>query len=127
MKRFYLAPMVGAGTDEDPRRPKVADYPVNWTSVGTVDSGVWTLCLVAALNHTALVNDTALFVMPDITFDVTVGALSKAEQNRLKNGLTKFGIGDLVYGIGTSYRELLQLIAARLTTGFNENNFDVKE
>lgn len=32
MRRYYLAPVIGAGTEDDPYRPKVALYPVAWTA-----------------------------------------------------------------------------------------------
>lgn len=33
MPKYYLAPTIGTGTDQDPYRPKVADYQCNWVAV----------------------------------------------------------------------------------------------
>ena len=33
MPKYYLAPTIGIGTDQDPYRPKVADYQCNWVAV----------------------------------------------------------------------------------------------
>lgn len=31
--KYYLAPTIGTGTDQDPYRPKIANYQCNWSAV----------------------------------------------------------------------------------------------
>lgn len=33
MIKYYLAATIGSGTENDPYRPKVADYSYNWTAI----------------------------------------------------------------------------------------------
>ena len=33
MAKYYLATTIGTGTDQDPYRPKIAEYKCSWTAV----------------------------------------------------------------------------------------------
>lgn len=70
-RRFYLCPIIGAGTEDDPYRPKVAEYPVSWTAqiVSGADGRPAQAMVIAEVetdDHSALLADA------DLT-DVTVG------------------------------------------------------
>jgi hypothetical protein len=61
---------VGDGTKENPYRPAVADYDVSYVSViqSTVDgkpAKSWTVCRVDAEDHSALLVDARLKVLPN--------------------------------------------------------------
>lgn len=67
MIRYYLSPIVGIGTEADPRRPVTADIAgpgVNW--VCAVGAGPWVLVLVNASEavHARLRADTRHWAFP---------------------------------------------------------------
>ena len=47
MKRYAICALVGTGTEEDMIRPKVANYPVNWSMVSGDMPTTWALTMVA--------------------------------------------------------------------------------
>lgn len=65
VKRFYLCPIIGIGTEEDPFRPKVANYAVQWSCpIASGEDGrplqMMTIAEVVADDHTALLGDPEL-------------------------------------------------------------------
>jgi hypothetical protein len=68
MTRYYVCPVVGTGTRQDPYRPKAADYSVAYTCVLRAapdgrPAQLWSLCLVDTSDHTALLADPTLYAM----------------------------------------------------------------
>lgn len=63
MKRYYLSPIIGSGSEADPYRPKVADFGVSWAGVIPSDPVTgqplrpWCLVQVEAPDHAALLAD----------------------------------------------------------------------
>jgi hypothetical protein len=70
-KRYYLGPIIGDGTEENPFRPKVALYSVQWSCpIASLENGhpaqMRAISEVEADDHSALLAD------PELT-DVTAG------------------------------------------------------
>jgi hypothetical protein len=127
MKRYYLCPVI---TEQDPdlgtvRRLKLP-IGINHSAV-IVDGVNWGLAIVAAANHTALVNDSQLDKLPQITMDATLATLTNQQRNTLLNRLTALGVN--VSGITTStpFWEVLRRIGQHLDPNFYEFSFDVSE
>lgn len=93
MKRYYISPIVGTGAEDDPYRPKVADYGVSWVGVipSNPDTGrpvyPWCLALVEAINHASLLADRDIKPLPDFPLDGKVSAINKATRNRMSADL----------------------------------------
>ena len=64
MKRFYLCPVIGDGSEENPFRPAVAEYDVQWScAIASGEDGrpLQAMCVVevGADDHAALQADPA--------------------------------------------------------------------
>jgi hypothetical protein len=68
--RYYVCPIIGDGTKSNPYRAAVADHGVSYVSIiqSAVDgkpSKSWTVCRVDAEDHSALLADARLTVLPN--------------------------------------------------------------
>ena len=131
MKRYYLSPIVGVGTEADPYRPKIADYGVGW--VGVIPSDPTTgkplfsfaLVLVEALNHAAILADTTIDALPDFPLDGKVSAVNTGTKNRMVADLQARGLDTSLIGNSDGYPDVIRGIGKALDPGFDENHFDV--
>jgi hypothetical protein len=129
MKRYYLCPIVGDGSEFNTYRAKVADYNVNHLAVIPVDMTTgkplftWCLVLVDTINHTPILNDLAINAMPDFNLDGKVADIPSVTANALKTTLqTKYAVN--ITGINI-YRMVIRKVGQTLDHNYNENNFDV--
>lgn len=130
MKRYYVCRVVGDGTENNPYRPKVANYPVNWVGIlGSNPDGTpkkaWALVLVNAVDHTALLADNQIKAIPDLSLDATWGTLSTPQRNAAKNAIEAEGIDLSWVNNQTTIRKILRYLGQEQESGFNENKFDV--
>ena len=132
-KRYYISPIVGDGTEFNPFRPKIADYGVAWA--GSIPSdpktghptSTWTLVLVNAKNHAALLADGAIDALPDFPLDGKVSSVHTATKKSMVNKMKARGINtSFIAGTG-GYREVIRGVGKLLDAQFDENNFDVAE
>ena len=97
-KRYYLADIIGDGTETNPYRPAVADHGVAW--VGMIDSDPETgaplhpntLVVVETENHAKLRADTRIAPLPDFALDGKLTAINTAARNGMLTALTKRGL-----------------------------------
>ena len=131
MKRYYLSPIIGDGTEFDPFRPKVADHGVAW--VGSIPSDPntghplfgWTLVLVDAVNHGKILADQTIDALPDFPLYGKVSAINTATKNAMLGKLQARGIDTAFVGNADGYRDVIRGIGQKLEATFSENNFDV--
>lgn len=123
MKRYYLSPVIGSGSETDAYRPKIADYGVTWQGTIPTDSTgrptfPWTLVLVDAADHAALVADAALTPLLDYPLGRTVAGLAPAEKARLRAALTARGVSTTVVANASSYADVILRIGRALEPTF---------
>lgn len=131
MKRYYLSPIIGDGSESDSFRPKIADYGVSW--VGVIPSDPVTgrplhefaLVLVEAVNHAAILADTTIDALPDFPLDGKVSAINTATKNRMISTLERRGIDTSFVSNADGYRDMIRGIGKGLDLNFDENHFDV--
>jgi hypothetical protein len=133
MKRYYVSPVIGTGTLQDPYRPSLKDA---LTEEGS--SGVWViasnpdgtpkypfaLCLANAVNHVPLQNVGNVDSLPDITLDSTLAVLTNQQRNALLNFLSKRSISTTGLNTQSTFREVLERMGVYLDPNFNALNFD---
>lgn len=131
-KRYYISPIVGDGSIDNPYRPKVADHGVAWS--GAIPTGPdgkplkpWALVIVAAKNHAALIADPDIDDLPDFPLDGKVSSVHTATKNAMKAKMEKRGIATGFVDGTDGYREVIRGIGKLLDPTFDENNFDVAE
>lgn len=137
-KRYYVSKIIGDGSEENPFRPKIAEYPVNWVgSIATEEDPtspnygkpLHTSCfvLVNTVNHALLRNDVDLDNLPDFPLDGKVSSINTATKNAMITALQKRGFDTSEISNTEGYRDTLQTIARQRDPNFNIDNFDVEE
>ena len=130
-KRYYLADIIGDGTEINPYRPAVADHGVAW--VGVIDSDpetgaplyANTIALVETENHAKLRADTRIDPLPDFALDGKLTAIKTAARNGMLKALSKRGFATAAINNADGYRDALQQIGRQRGAAFDINNFDV--
>jgi len=131
-KRFYICKIIGDGSDENPYRPKVADYPVKWASIltsnedGTPKFG-FAFAIVATTDHTGLLADAQIKGMPELSLDAQISTLSKTVRDKMLAYFDEEGIDRTGLNLQSTMRDVIRRVGQHLIANFTENNFDVKE
>lgn len=129
-KRWFICPVVGTGTSDDPWRAKAHDLNVNCTAVipSNPDGSPqfnWCLVKVAAIDFTALAADGTIDAWPNVSLDTTVNQLPAAVRNRLKTALTNRGIDTSDLTGATPLRLILRRIGRSMQSSFHEDLVDI--
>mgnify|MGYP001585652372 CR=1 FL=1 len=129
-KRYYLSPVIGDGSEDNPVRAKVKDYGVSQAPV--IPSGPdgmplfnWCLVVVNTVNHAPLLADVAIDALPDVPLDLKVNSIHTSARQAMVSALTKRGIDTSIITQADGYRDVIRGIGQVLQANFNENNFDV--
>lgn len=131
-KRFYICKVIGDGTEDNPYRPKVADYPVSWSGMlpsnpdGTPKYG-FTFVIAATQDHTALLADPQIKGMPELSLDAQIGSLSKDLRDKMLAYFDEEGIDRTGLNLQSTMRDVLRRVGKHLEAAFDENRFDVRE
>lgn len=129
MKRYYFSSIVGSGVDDDPYRPRVADYPCSWAGSfpcgqnGTPSVTVC-LCIVECEDFAPLDEDPLLYGLPVMDLDTPVSAMDPQAYSDLVQKVESLGLtaqADTVL-----YSELLESIGIQLNSAFSVQLFDVR-
>jgi hypothetical protein len=130
MKRFYVSPIIGDGSEFDPFRAKIQDYSVNHVAV--IPSGAdgkplysWALVIVAEKDHGKLLADNTIQALPDFPFDAKVSAMQTATKNMMTAKLKNRGIATDFIISTDGYRDVIRGIGRQLVPDFDENSFDI--
>lgn len=112
MVRLYLMPITGAGTRQDPRRPKYVDQYLVGFSWGMIDYGAEPACMVGVqdildLTHSAIAQEPDCVALP-LNLDQQIGA----QLAQVQNVIEALNIpADWVQSSHT-YRQVARLVAA---------------
>lgn len=124
MKRHYVCPIVGTGTEADPYRPRIADMGVAWSAcipsdtMGHPRTG-WTLVCVEAADHSALIADPDIDDLPDLAPTDKVALLGAAAKTRLRAQLAKRGVDASVVANASNFSDVLLRIGRTLDAAFD--------
>lgn len=120
--RYYISPIVGSGTEEDPFRPLVIDLPsyphhtfaTDWEIVYNPDAHPYAMVGVASTNHKPLLKNEQLGILPDIPFDTWIYYEMTAEDYGLiSDVIYKFGMDtEAVLDETDTYGDILYQMAA---------------
>jgi len=114
MKRFYLAPTIGDGSEEDSFRPAIANYSVAYASwmPDVPVFGKMVLVEVATNDHSGLLADAQFSVLPAYPVDLQVSSMNSGDYSGLVDTLNEYAIPDSA--IGGSYWDTLVAISVFL-------------
>lgn len=119
--RYYISPMVGSGTAEDPIRPLVIDLPnypkrtyaTDWEIVYNPDAHPYAMVGVASTNHKRLLRNEELGILPDIPFDTWVYNIPPEDQILISNVIRMFDMdSEAVLDETDTYGDILYQMAA---------------
>lgn len=136
MKRYYLSNLVGDGSEDNPFRPRVADYGVAWAGSIPTDENpasptygrpIYGDCLVIVdtVDHNVLRQDSAIDALPDFPLDGKVSGINAAAKNAMNAALERRGFSTLSLIGVDGYRDTLQAIGRQRDPAFNIDKFDV--
>ena len=132
MKRHYISPIVGTGSEADPYRPKIADYGVTWSGVIASDpitgrpARAWSLVAVESEDHTNLLLDSEIDALPNIALDTLVSTLPRTVRDRLKSRLDALGVDTTGLSIDDPIRRWLRVIGRHLEPSFVETRLGIR-
>lgn len=131
MKRYYVCDIIGDGTDENPFRPAVADFPVSWVgSIQTGDDGrpvhSDALVIVSTDDHARLRNAAGITPLPDFPLDGKVSAIQNGTKNAMIAALAARGFDTSAIGASDGYRDAIIEIGRQRDPSFNVDKFDVR-
>lgn len=135
-KRYYIAPVVGEGTEESPYRAKV---PAGVNYVAEIDihpaghpqegrpAKPWALVMVATADHTALLEDPDLDALPDVGLETTIANIPTAARANMRERFTARGINGRIAQDADTMRDVIRSAGRNLNPTFHEDNFNVSE
>lgn len=132
-KRFYLCPIIGDGTENNPYRPKIANnIGVNWSApMPSNPDGTpkfpWTIVIVGAADHTSIVDDSTIDAFPELTYESTLGSLTQQERTKLLQFLDHKNIPTSGVNVNTTFREIIELVGQYLEPSFRSQKFDCQD
>lgn len=128
-QRWYIAPIVGSGTEADPYRAKVANsagISGHTAHIPTDSAGVpvsaWALVLVNAADHSLLTSDPDLDVLPDQALDTV---LTNSERALIRAALARRNVPRKVIDIALTYRDFLRALGRQFDDRFTEQGMSV--
>lgn len=127
-KRFYIAPVTGVGTRQNPYRVNIssgADYSavINSDNFG-VPTSTWCLVVIYGSTQTAYTSDPKLTAIPNVSLDTLMSALTTPQRNAIKNKMNSLSVPASVYNNAVTVRDIIRGIGQFLYPYFDERNFD---
>ena len=128
--RYYLSPIIGTGTEQDPFRPAIGDFP-NATHktfafgyAAIVPSYVpsWTFVLVASTNHNPLIHQPDFGPLPDIPLETSVQDMQASDREMIQETLSRFELDPAILDAAATYLDVIQAIVVAVDP--NLPNFD---
>lgn len=140
MKRYYISPIIGDGTSQNPYRASVADVSQTNTNTiipskpdGTPKYG-FAFCIIGTLNPTGTAQVTNSLTFPDYPLDGRMDGMEAVTRAAFKQSAEAYDLDgnglnlDMTfYGDSSSYRDVIDGIGKQFEPVFNVNNFDVGE
>ena len=114
-RRYYLCAIIGDGAYENPYRSAAAEYGLSYVSDIPVDdmghpTSTWTLTLVNALNHSALLSDPLISALPEFPLDGKVAAINNATKNNMLARMRARGIDTSFVDKSDGYRDVIRAL-----------------
>lgn len=99
MKRYFIADIIGDGSDTDEYRAAVAVYPVNWSAevpwndAENRPTNVWTVAEVSGGDMSGFTGDPRIDPLPICELSTPVGQIDDAQMASMRASLQRRGIG----------------------------------
>ena len=129
-RRYYLAQIIGTGTDADPFRPATAEHGGSYATVFPPQGAdgryltPWCLVIVNKLDHVSLGTDARIAGLPDLTLDTGLSVLSNTQYTAMNTGVTNAGL-TVTWQKTNTFRDVVRSLGRQMTSAFHEDRFDV--
>jgi len=128
VKRWYISPIIGTGTEDDPYRAKVGSATLIRGHSAVIPTDVngaplfnFALVIVSADDHAPLIADSDNDVFPNRTLG---DSLTSVERSLIKGVLDRRGLPSKWVDNVSTFGELLRTIGRFLDANFRENKLD---
>ncbi len=128
-KRWYISPIIGTGTDDDPYRAKVANVagiagyvahiPTDSAGVPVSD---WALVLVSAADHSLITSDPDVDVLPNRALDTVP---TNSERTLVRAVLARRSVHRQTIDTALTFREFLRALGRQFDDTFDERGMGV--
>lgn len=116
--RYYISPVTGSGTDEDPLRPLVIDIPdyptftyaTEWAGLYDARNYPHVLVAVASPEHKLLARDPRLGAFPELPMDILYAQIGRENQLMFEDVFTRFGLDLSRLAGDATYHDILTYI-----------------
>lgn len=122
MPRFYVSPVIGTGTRDDPYRPSVASVATSWSCVLASNQDgtpARSFALVLADVPAGAKLPDGVLALPDVALDTPVSALSLTQQAVVNAALMAAGVAHSLSLSTSTLRDVVTVIGQRHTLNFN--------
>lgn len=133
MKRYYISPVIGDGSFENPYRAEMEDtVAANQGSMSVVIKNnpdgtpafPFALCIVSSGNHVPFESIAGTDRFPDITLDSTLSVLTPGQRSVVLNFLSNRGVDTSGLGPTSTFGEVIERIGGHIDGNFRAINFD---
>lgn len=128
--RYYLCDVVGDGTEDNPYRAALEDEPGIDGIATVIASGPdgrpvypYALCVVESDDHQRLRNRKNVDVLPEVSLDNRMSAVSQVARARLDNAISRRNIPTTGLQVAEGYRDVIRLLGRRLDPAFDPDAF----
>ena len=116
--RYYISPMIGSGTADDPLRPLAIDLPsyphhtyaTAWNVIYNPDKYPVAFVVVASPNHKPLLKNPELGILPAVPLDTPWYDMSIEEINQVVAVVNRFGFDEELVVQSDTYYDMLRFI-----------------
>lgn len=120
MRRYYLCPIDGTGSESDPYRLRVSDYYGSHVAVFKPGAG-WGIAMVSDPDHSASLSDPEIHQFPDVPLDTRISDLPAETAARIEAFLVGYGIST----VGATLRSVLVDFSTLMDGNFDLGKFGV--
>lgn len=124
MERYFLADIIGDGTEENEFRPSVANYyDLGWSAEQPADTQTgrplndWCLVKITQGDLTPLVQDPSVDALPNCPLATPINQIDPDQLAGMREALTRRKIGSAIIETAGDFGGVLAAIAVRANAG----------
>lgn len=140
MKRYYISPIIGDGSADNPYRSAIDELLERKRLIGRCSVtmppadpqtgrplGTWCLVVLASQNHLNALFDSRLDALPDVPLDVATSAVGSAQRTAFEQALARRGISIGSLWGNEGWRSVIDRLGKKLDLNFSPDAFDVPD
>jgi len=127
--RHFVSKITGSGLEDDPHRPKVADYGINFSILHSneVNWCIGTTSERELESMADLITDVDIIILPNISLNALVSEIDEATREKLFNQVKSFAGGQELARLTptTTFKSVINYLGSLIDDGFDAKNLSV--